>query len=472
MQRKNFPQTNDEALEEQFACLMDFSYWAKRYCRIEDKETHEVIPFELYPCQSALIDMMQRGEWPIVLKSRRLGVTWAFMAFAVWTTMQPNRSVSILNQNQEYAQDNLARCRTILANLPTWLKHPTIPPDKQSRITFSNGSEIRSFAPTLLSMRSIAADLVLCDEAGYIKYLRECLRAAEPTVETANGQIALFSTSSGPSGSFYEEWDRASVGKSKFKPIFFDWSAHPKRTPEWYEAESKAHEHDPLHMKREYPRTPEEAFESAEGRIYPLFTRDHNRREIAVHSDWKKYRGIDFGGADPFVCLWGCVIPGDGPALTYDPSCTEFLREMLAYSWSDKGDYPEPGPDHCPDVCRYIVSTFDIRGHLHIYRELYVPDSAAKGLSLPMLAERVKEMSGEEYYSGGVADRSRPDSILELRHLGIQCEGQAHLSGANKPEIVQGIAKVNALVVGTDAKGYPDIAKRPNFRAMHGVRFG
>lgn len=453
--------------------LKGYFYWLANYCWIEDKETHRAILFDPYGCQREIAELMGSGFWLWILKARRLGVTWLVLSYIVWLVQfNENRTAAIINQADEYAQDNLDRCRFIMAHQPDWmqLKADT---DHKRRVTLSNGGEIRSFAPSKLSMRSIAADFIFADEGAYIQLLKECLGAAEPTVETAKGQVVVASTSNGPSGKFYDDYQASAEGSTKYKALFYGWRERPGRTDEWYEAEKKAHAHDPLYMKREYPATPEEAFESAEGRVYPLFVRnDKCIREIEVHPDWPKYRGIDFGGADPFVCLWGCIVKGNGPALTVDKSCTNLIRELLAYSWSTTGDYPEDAQNHANDCLRYIVTTFDVRGHLHIYRELYEPDSASRGLSLPVLAERIKHYSEGEEYAGSVADRSRPDSILELRNLGIPCTGQKHLSGGQKPEIVQGIVKVNSLVVGTEAINYPDMRKRAMPVRLPGVRFG
>jgi PBSX family phage terminase large subunit len=47
---------------------------------------------------------------------------------------------------------------------------------------------------------------------------------------------------------------------------------------------------------------------SAEGAIYPELSLEANTCEpFDIPSDWQRYRGIDLGYNNPFVCLWGAV---------------------------------------------------------------------------------------------------------------------------------------------------------------------
>lgn len=455
-------------------CCDDFVYFCEQYVWVEDKESQQPIRLTLYECQKRVARQLVAGDWLWVLKARRLGLTWLLAAYAVWLiTCKLNRSVCVLNQSKEYAQDFLDRVRFILDKLPAELSHERGIDSKTRLQLLSSGGEVRSLACTKRAIRSLAADLVIFDEGAYMDLLKTARMAAQPAVETSNGQIVGISTSSGPAGDFYEVWEYASAGKSRFKPVFLHWKEHPKRDAAWYERTRVENASDPLYMKREYPATPEEAFESATGRVYPLFVRsDKFIKAIAVHADWKRYRAIDFGGVDPFVCLWGAVVPGDGSGLTVSPDCPNLIRELLAYSYDEKGA-PLDENNHACDALRYMVITPGLNGivgHLHIYREMYVPNSSALGLSLPDLARRIMDESHEmrtqhTYHMGPiaisepvkyeltVADRSRPDSITLLNQMGIRpCGGQKHLQGGRGGEIEQGIARVNALICGS-AKG-------------------
>ncbi len=449
-----------------------FIYWCETYALVEDKDSQRAIPFKLWACQKKVAKLLVNHKWIWALKARRLGLTWLMVAYAVWLiTFFPNRQIVVMNQDVTYAKDFLDRFRFVQDQLPEAMQLARVnakgkSSDNKQRIDFNrhgHGCLIRSVACTKRAIRSIAADLVIFDEAAYMELLNTARLAAQPAVETGKGQIVGITTSSGPQGDFYDTWDRAVSGKNKYTPVFLHWKEHPKRNDAWYKNEQAENESDPLYMKREYPSTPEEAFESAQGRVYPLFTAHGEnasrfiRRVDILPNTLKRYRAIDFGGVDPFVTLWGAVIPGDGHALTVDPDCTNLIRELLAYSRDKNGD-PADESNHANDALRYMVVTpgnNGLVGHLHIYRELYIANSAAKGLSLPDLAQRIKSMSTGENYDLTIADRSRPDSITLLNQMDIRTIPQKQLQsmgGRRSGEIEQGIIRVNSLIVGT-AKG-------------------
>ncbi len=431
----------------------DFADWCEAHAYVECKLAHRVVPFNLYPCQRRVADLLEARQWLWILKARRLGLTWLLAAYATWLlTEHENRTILVLNQSKDYAQDFLERMRLILQHLPEDMR-PKATRDNKQQMSFDNGGSVRSLACTRRAIRSISADLVIFDEAAYMDLLKDARKAAQPAVEMGGGQVVALSTSSGPSGEFYDIWNQAADGKARYTPVFLDWRQLRRRDDKWYEQEARENLSDPLYMKREYPSSAEEAFESAEGRCFPLFIRSekfiHAR---AIEPRWTKYRGIDFGGVDPFVCLWGAEIPGDGPGLTVDPSCTNLIREMLAYSYDSAG-VPGAKDNHACDALRYLVSSPPITGHVHIYREFYLPNSAALGYSLGELQDKIDLMTGDEQIRKTFADAARPDMIEQMNRL-WPTQRYRHLHGNSISQILQGLNYVNGLIVGT-AKNRP-----------------
>lgn len=441
--------------------LTGFLYFCNTYAFIEDKDTHQFVKFVPYDCQIDIIKAVIKGEWLAILKARRIGITWLFVVYAVWLCVfHSNRSVLVMNQGKEYAYEFIDRVRQVIQRLPAYLQ-PQIPVDNAAELKLGgqlHGSSIRALAATKKAAHSLAADLVLMDEAGHMEYCGVCRSAAQPTVETSHGVMVLLTTSSGPNGDFYDVYKAAVEGPTKYRAVFYDWRARPNRTEGWYEKEKADNAADPLYMKRNYPETWEEAFEAATGRVYPCF---RNKApyviNLPVPDAANHYRAIDWGGVDAFVCLWMVEVPGDKGALTVSPLCRNLIRELLAYQYDDHG-YPKDADNHSPDALRYAVCSFGsngLRGHVHVYRELYVPNSASLGLSVVDLGNKVKQLSGSETYRASVADRSRPDSIMLFQQMGIKCFGHRSLRSGVRTEIEQGIDRVNALVVSSDR---PDVA--------------
>lgn len=467
-------------------CRKSFVHWL-RWVWIEEKSTGKAVQLDPYNCQVLMADWLQARRWVRILKARRLGVTWLCAAYAVWlVTFFEMKTVAYLIHKRHLSHHFIDYCRFILKRLPDWMK-PEITGDAMGSLTFDAddaGCWIRSFAATKGAADSIAADFVILDEAPMIEatkegLLQEILRSVGPTVETSNGFIVQIGTSIGPTGHFYTSWmaSERDPDSDKFSNTFWSWREHPKRDDDWYEKERKENGADPLYMPREYPETVEEAFTIATGRIYPTFRRTRHVLRFGpdcgrfkdgdsdlpdaptIPDDWPRWRGVDWGGRDPFVCLWMVQVPNIGVGLSVDPSCQHLIREMMAYRYKPSSGWIEDRDNHGPDALRYVIVTCNLHGHIHVYRELYVPDHVEMDLAEPQLADMVADLSRGESIQMTVCDRSRPSGILILRqHLERRSGQMERVVGNTKPhgessrtrqEVEEGIARVNTLIIGT-----------------------
>jgi len=79
-------------------CAGDFLHFVDGYCWIEVPNA-DPIRFRLWKFQARLAVLMQTVLELIILKSRRLGITWLVLAYALWVcTFHPNRYVIILSK--------------------------------------------------------------------------------------------------------------------------------------------------------------------------------------------------------------------------------------------------------------------------------------------------------------------------------------------------------------------------------------
>jgi len=58
-------------------------------------------------------------------------------------------------------------------------------------------------------------------------------------------------------------------------------------------------------------------FVAFEGLVYPNFSRELHLKDVEPKADWQRFRSIDYGYTNPFVCLWGAV-DEDGRLYVYD----------------------------------------------------------------------------------------------------------------------------------------------------------
>ncbi len=116
-----------------------------------------------------------------------------------------------------------------------------------------------------------------------------------------------------------------------------------------------------------------------DGAVYQEFCEEkHVVQDFPIPDNWQKFRAIDFGYTNPFVCLWGAA-------------------------------------DH--------------DGRLYIYREWY-----KSGIRTAEHAETIRQLSGKEHYTITVADHDAAERA-ELESLGIR-------TAAAEKNVISGIQRV------------------------------
>jgi hypothetical protein len=406
-----------------------FVYWCKHYVKVPDKRSGRPVPMILYPAQKTVArEIIENGNWLWILKARQLGMTWCFAAIIMWfITFKNLWTASVMNQTLYYARQFIDKIYFIWSHLPQPHLQAMITSKNKDEMVFDHmgkGCAIYSVAASENAARSMTNNMNLYDEAGYFEYLKESLQASEPAVERSGGVNVGMSTSNGPHGDFYDGWKSAIAGESRYKPLFFEWWQNPERTQDWYNNEAAHHVNEPLYMAREFPSSPEEAWTAAGGRCFPFFSAKTHERSLydmgytQAHRDWARYRCIDWGGDDPFVCLFVMLLP-HGKGITVDKKCVNTMRELSAYHRDPETGDPVDDDNHIPDALRYLVMTVPLKGHIHVYDEIYIPHAAEKKLDLIHLINKVKERSGDDRFHLSVADRSNSINIVTFTAYGV-----------------------------------------------------
>lgn len=478
---------------------LGFARFCEQHIRIYDPALRRDVPLRFFDGQRRIVPDLVAGVWILALKGRQVGFTTLIAAFVVWRMTTRNAfTAAIVFHQRQYAEDFIDLIRYMHDRLPAWLQKRVTRANK-SRFRLGKKSEVRAIVGGSKAARSIAADLIVIDEASRVDKLEATMQAVIATVDVAQGQIIELSSSAGPQGHFYSAWVDTfgehgeliaehpnGVGPTGFKPFFIHWSERPGRDAAWYAREELRLRKlaGPTGMKQEHPNNPQEAWEHAAGRVYPLFTRERGCvGKIGIPDTADRFRAIDFGQTDsPFVCLWCAHIKGP-TGLLVSPDCPNTIREMYSYRWDDENpNQPYDDFDHCPDALRYLVVTFPhVTGLVYVYRELYVTDSVKKGWNVFKEIETVHQMSGwqraapparekweptedGELYYGTVADRSWPLVIATFAASGIPCRGHEPIVGRKsikgpglktltdhpRREIVEGIARLSMFIDGSE----------------------
>lgn len=242
----------------------------------------------------------------IVLKARQLGIsTFILLLFLDRCLFNSNCSAGIICHTREDAEMLFRRVKFAYEHLPEELRSVrTVNMDNARELRFNNGSLLRVGT----SMRGSTLQYLHVSEFGKIcaKYPEKAREVVTGSLNTiAAGQYVIIeSTAEGREGFFYDMCQEAKAAKDKGEPLskldykmfFFPWHQHPdyriasegvaiptdsqeyfksleenhgvplsSQQKAWYVKKAVT---QGLNMKREYPSTPEESFETANEGLY------------------------------------------------------------------------------------------------------------------------------------------------------------------------------------------------------------
>lgn len=277
-------------------CAKEPARFIERHCMIEDPDG-TVVPFTLWPFQRDVLQALHRGDPVIVLKARRLGLSWVVLAFALWlaVTSQGIR-VLILCKTEADATELLDRIRRMRdrisadplhAHLLARLEKPAKERDAVTTLDIGS-STIRALVGTPAAARSETAGLVIADEFAFQRRADEIWRALLPTID-GGGRIAVVSTGNGPEqhpvgGEYASLWARAVAGVNGLTAFFFPWQARPDRDEAWKQR-TMAALGDPERFKVEYPEEPGDAFLAPDATLVYDATHLAAAEKLGAHFD-------------------------------------------------------------------------------------------------------------------------------------------------------------------------------------------
>jgi hypothetical protein len=288
-------------------------------CLIVEKETGNLIPFDLWPEQKRALDIIEVEDFIAAVKGRQVGVTWLEEAAMLWAgTFWGNRAFPIARQNEDYAKDGIRRLLILagydpeseppnLRVLPEspmpaeW--RPEIVAKNVTEIRFANGSHFKALTATQQIGRGGAWYWGLADE--YAFWMHPAKQRA--ALESGCARLHIVSTGNGEGDDFHQLCDKARAGQGKYKFLFVPAEADPRRGEDFFR-ENVAEATDPTLALREWARKPEDAFRAPEGAFFRRFDRDRHVDDVEAQPSWMTYRAIDFGYRHP-ACLWAQQAP-------------------------------------------------------------------------------------------------------------------------------------------------------------------
>lgn len=325
----------------------------------------------------------------IVIAPRRTTKSYSAAKDALPDILRPGTTTWIVGPNYTLAEKEFRYIHEDLVikgagyGIPKPTSCMTAARSGQLRIEFPWGSIVEGkTADRPDSLLGEAVDLAIYSEAAQLpEYIRD--RYVHPTLITRKGREIIPTTPDAKAEWLYKLDLRGQKGEIEgYESFTWDTTANPEYPQEELENARKIYgESSPVFQEQYLGKW---VFYS--GLVFNTFSPSYHIIEsFEIPSNWPRYRGIDFGHKDPFVCLWMAV----GPA-----------------------------------------------GELYFYREYYNED----GPSTPEHAANIKALTGREQIYLTVADPQGAQLIEDLTFAGITCTSAENERAAGRLRVVEYLA--------------------------------
>ena len=221
-----------EMMDEFVKCSKDPIYFGERYFKVVhvDRGLETV---NLYDYQKEIILSVKENRRTIAECARQSGKTTALTIFICWYAIFHDfKTIAILAQRGETAQEILSRIQTAYEYLPDWLQQGVVSWGKTS-MKLENGSIIFSNTTSKTAIRGYSVNLLFIDEAAHVENWQEFWTSVSPVISSGKTtKLVLVSTVNGMNH-FHKFTTLARQGKSEFHLISVKWDDVPGRDEAW-----------------------------------------------------------------------------------------------------------------------------------------------------------------------------------------------------------------------------------------------
>jgi len=244
---ENNPTLNDVAhlhAQEYRLSAMDFWYWA-RFIMTDDEDSGQVRPFPLdYPYLHRVNKEINENQKVIILKSRRLMISWLgmmrmlYQAMFAGTGMPDTKDAfrgGIMTLGEIEATYLIERATKVYHRFPEWMKNrnPLIT-DNKLLMRFKEGGTIQAFAMKREGPQTFGFSEVFFDEMALQDAARTTWTGMIPTLG-ALGKVIAVSTPNGKFNFFYDIWSNKNDNFDDIHRVTIHWAENPEHDRAWYD---------------------------------------------------------------------------------------------------------------------------------------------------------------------------------------------------------------------------------------------
>ena len=234
----SFKLSKKQTVKEIVKCGKDPAYFINNYTRISHP-LKGLIPFKTYAYQDELLEDFNDYRFNVILKARQLGISTITAAYIVWMMLyHRDKNVLVIATKFQTAANLVKKVKSIMQNVPPWLRIAEIKIDNRTSFVLTNGSEVKASTSSGDAGRSEALSLLVIDEAAHVENLEDLWTGLYPTLSTGGRCIAL-STPNGVGNWFHKTYIEADQNINDFHPVLLPWDVHPERDQAWFEKETR-----------------------------------------------------------------------------------------------------------------------------------------------------------------------------------------------------------------------------------------
>ncbi len=227
-----------QIVQEIIKCGKDPTHFINNYVKISHPLEGQ-IPFKTFDFQADLLEDFNDYRFNIVLKARQLGISTIVAAYVAWMMVfHRDKNILVIATKFGTATNLVKKVKSMIKNLPDWIRIAEVSIDNRASFELSNGSQIKASSTSGDAGRSEALSLLVVDEAAHVEGLDELWTGLYPTLSTGGRCIAL-STPNGVGNWFHQTYIDAETENNDFHPTNLPWDVHPDRDQEWFNKETR-----------------------------------------------------------------------------------------------------------------------------------------------------------------------------------------------------------------------------------------
>ena len=227
-----------QIVQEIIKCGKDPTHFINNYVKISHPLEGQ-IPFKTFDFQADLLEDFNDYRFNIVLKARQLGISTIVAAYVAWMMVfHRDKNILVIATKFGTATNLVKKVKSMIKNLPDWIRIAEVSIDNRASFELSNGSQIKASSTSGDAGRSEALSLLVVDEAAHVEGLDELWTGLYPTLSTGGRCIAL-STPNGVGNWFHQTYSDAETQNNDFHPTVLPWDVHPDRDKQWFDKETR-----------------------------------------------------------------------------------------------------------------------------------------------------------------------------------------------------------------------------------------